>query len=50
MERTEPCCGNCKNHIYDDDAQDWVCDCEDSEFYSDYTGYNDKCEEWEERE
>jgi len=50
MERTEPCCGNCKYHYFDKEDQDWVCDCTESEFYTDYTGYEDKCEEWEAEE
>ena len=45
----EECCGNCKYHYYDREDEDWVCDCQNSEYYTDYTGYTDKCEEYEER-
>ena len=46
----EEVCGCCGYHYYDKDDEEWVCDCQESERYSDYTEYGDTCEEWEERE
>ena len=40
-------CGECKYHQFRDG--DWTCTNEDSEFYGEYTDYNDECEEFEER-
>ena len=45
----EECCGTCKYHKCDENAG-WYCSCEDSEFYADYTDFDDGCEEYEERE
>lgn len=41
-------CGNCKHHRADKDLI-WYCTNPDSEFYMDYTEYDDTCEEMEER-
>lgn len=44
----DECCGTCKHHncnIHDD----WFCTNPDSDFYTDYTDYEDKCEDYEER-
>ena len=50
----EECCGKCKHHkaviIRGKNCHlDWFCDNEDSEYYTDYTGYSDGCDEFEER-
>jgi hypothetical protein len=42
------CCGKCKYHKNDDGG--WICSNENSEYYTDYTAYNDCCSEAEERE
>lgn len=42
------CCSTCKHHY--PDGLDWVCTNPDSDYCADWTEYNDKCEEWEERE
>lgn len=47
---SEEVCGCCRYHYYDKEREEWVCDCEESENYTDYTDYQDTCEEWEERE
>lgn len=43
----ERCCGTCKFH--EADGCDFVCDNPDSDNYSDWTGYEDVCDEWEEK-
>ena len=40
----------CRYHYYDKEEESWVCDNPDSELFTDYTEYQDTCEEWEERE
>lgn len=40
-------CGECAFHSFE--KGDWICTNEDSEFYCEYTNYNDKCSEFEER-
>lgn len=47
-------CGTCKYHKPDEydeeyDQTDWVCDCEDSDHYGDWTTYGMNCESWDER-
>ena len=47
-EEWEDCCGQCAYHRCLDD--EWVCDCEDSEYYGVDTGYGDgPCMEFEKR-
>ncbi len=48
-ENRERCCGTCKWHQYEDNGDDLVCANTGSEYWSDYTGYEDGCEEWEGR-
>lgn len=36
-------CGTCKYHRFDQLDRDWVCENEDSYYYSDITGYMDYC-------
>lgn len=46
------CCGHCRYHLPDlefPEKKDFTCDCEESEYYTDYTEFNDSCEYWEER-
>ena len=43
-------CGTCKWCKYWQQDDDWYCDNEESEYYTDWMAYGDKCEEWEERE
>ena len=45
MERI---CGNCKYHK--PDGEDWVCDNEDGEYFSDFTGYKDHCPDWSDKD
>ena len=40
-------CGECAYHRFAEG--DWVCFCQDSDRYGEYTEYNDKCEEFDER-
>lgn len=42
------CCGTCRWHRRDY-AGDWVCCNDQSENLSDWTDYEDSCEEWEGR-
>ena len=46
MDREE-ICGNCKHHCIMDD---WVCTNEESDYYGIETGFDDTCEDFEERE
>ena len=41
-------CGHCKYHRTDRDG-DWYCANPDSDYYTDWTEYNDGCEDGEER-
>ena len=41
-------CGKCKWHRMDPD-DDWYCGNWDSDFYMDYTDYDDGCVDYEER-
>lgn len=41
------CCGTCKWHIYETENDDWACINKESEYYTDFTGYSDVCDEWE---
>ncbi len=45
---SKECCGTCKYHSYVDDV-DFMCDCEASEEYWEYTMFQDCCECWEEK-
>ena len=49
-ETDERCCGTCRHHVREDISGDYVCGCDGSEFYSDWTDYNDVCDEWEGKE
>ncbi|MDL2324046.1 hypothetical protein LJC61_02685 [Ruminococcaceae bacterium OttesenSCG-928-A16] len=42
-------CGTCEYHTYDPASGDWLCFCDKSDFFTDWTGYNDGCPDWEER-
>lgn len=48
MRECEKCCGTCKWHN-NERTVGWVCANKDSEYYADWTGYEDCCEEWEGR-
>ena len=51
VDQAMKCCGTCKYHRCDRDTKDWYCDNLDSEYYADYTGYEDcpSCQDWEAR-
>lgn len=47
-------CGECKHHKSDKQDGDfayigWYCDNEDSDYYTDYTEYDDSCDCFEKR-
>ena len=49
---TDRVCGTCRWHWRgtDDEGNEvWVCTCGDSGNWSDWTEYNDTCEEWTKR-
>ena len=48
MASEKKCCGTCRYHLRDDDV-DFICDCEDSEGYGDYTMSQDCCDCYEAR-
>lgn len=47
----EHICGTCRYHQIETESTcpDWVCCNEDSKYWSDYTGYDDTCPDWEAR-
>ncbi len=45
----DKCCGTCKYHGFGKLSDGFSCVNEQSEYFSDFTEYNDSCEEWEER-
>ena len=45
---TEQICGTCKWHKYSEG--DWICDCDRSDSWGDWTEFEDCCPEWEERD
>lgn len=47
-EPKKKCCGTCRWHEYDETEEAWVCVSENSENYSDFTAYNDSCDEYDE--
>ncbi len=46
----EQCCGTCKWHKNENISDGGVCVNGDSDYCADWTGYDDSCEEWEERD
>lgn len=40
------CCGSCRYHLRDDDV-DFICNCEESDGYGDYTMSGDCCDCYE---
>lgn len=44
------CCGTCRNHIKGKEDPDWSCDNPESERYGEYTGYEERCDDYEPRE
>ena len=52
--KEEKCCGTCRYHSPCDLKRgqrkpDWMCVGMDSEYFGEYTAYDDSCEEWEGR-
>lgn len=50
----EECCGNCKYHVpanpyYEEDGG-FICDNQLSDYYCDYTGFDDSCIDFERKE
>lgn len=45
----QKCCGNCKWHKKASESEDWFCDNYDGEYYCDFTHYDTRCPDWEER-
>lgn len=48
----DKCCGTCEWHMPSvvEWGKDWICGNEQSEQYATYTGYEDSCEDWEDRD
>lgn len=42
------CCGTCKWH--GKAKNEWTCNNDESDYFTDYTGYSDCCDDWEERD
>lgn len=49
MEKKD-CCGLCKYHVHEDIDDGWVCVNPDSDNFTDWTEYDDACEEFEQRQ
>lgn len=51
QKEQKECCGLCQYHKPEGNIfpPDWICTNPESENYSDYTEYSDKCEQFEER-
>ena len=45
----ERCCGTCRYHRHEDVDDGWVCVNADSDFCTEWTDYEDCCDEWETR-
>lgn len=48
--RQQQCCGTCKWHSLENITDGYVCTNGESEYVADWTDYDHKCDEWEERE
>jgi len=48
--KNEKICGTCRYHYHENIDDGWVCVNDKSEYLSDWTEYEDACEEWEGRE
>ena len=44
---SKQCCENCKHSEYDNQSEDFVCGNPESDNFSDWVGYSDLCDEWE---
>lgn len=44
-------CGTCRHHRCERGSKDWYCDNPNSEYYAEFTGYEDcpQCQDWEAR-
>lgn len=49
MTYKKECCGTCKWHHHESVDDGWVCVNADSDFCTDWTDYDDCCDEWEGR-
>jgi len=45
----ERICGTCRWHCKYRNADNWVCVNRESDYYTDFTDYEDSCEDWERR-
>lgn len=49
MDECKEVCGNCKWHRHESIDNGWVCTNPDSDYIGDWTDYEDRCWEFEER-
>lgn len=42
-------CWNCRWHNHDNSADEWICENPASDYHTDYTEPDEKCDDWEER-
>lgn len=49
MSDVVKCCGNCRYHVFDDDDDDWYCNCPTADAFLSWTGYEDTCVDFEAR-
>lgn len=46
----KPCCGNCRYHFHVSISDGWICSCNASDYFADWTDFDFCCDEYEERE
>ena len=49
IEKDEKCCGTCKWHKHENASDGWVCVNNESYYCADWTEYDDRCLDWEDR-
>ena len=45
----EKCCGNCTHHMFDEEKDEWYCNCPAADAFLSWTGYEDTCVDFEAR-
>jgi hypothetical protein len=45
----EKCCGNCTHHMFDEEKDEWYCNCPVADAFLSWTGYKDCCADFKER-
>ena len=48
-QEVNECCGTCKWHVHEDTDDGWVCCNADSDYVTEWTEYDDWCNQWQGR-